>query len=422
MIADDIDIRHEASTDGSAPGKALVMCISDPATDPRPRRMIKLLEANGFAIDVLSYSPSRDFATFDHIALPTPSPAFVTRAARRLLYLASCVAARALGRPRIFHDWLTRHYGWREAAKRIARQSYAVIVVEDLAFLPMATAARGEAALIFDAREYYPRQNEESVLFRLIEGPARTQLCRDYLHRCDRIVTVSPGLAAEFAREFAVAPEVVLSVPNYVEAEPRPTDPARIRMVHHGAANRNRRLEDMIEVVERLDERFELDIYLTGSPSTIDDLKRRAAGCPRIRILPPVKYEDIIPTIGTYDIGMFFNIPTTFNLRNALPNKLFEFIQARLLVAIGPSPDMKHFVEKYGCGVVAEEASVESMAAALNALQPEDIDRAKARSHAAARELCFEHESAKLQRIVVELTRRPPMADAPAPSRAAAEA
>lgn len=383
------------------------MCISDPATDPRPRRMIDLLQAEGYSVDVLSYKPSFQFAPFEHMALPLPSPRFVVRATRRLLYLGSCMAARMLGQSRLHENWLGFHYGWREAISKLAKRSYAVIVAEDLALLPLASAIRGNGAVIFDAREYYPRQNEDSALFRLVEGPTRTQLCIDYLPTCDRIVTVSPGLAAEYEREFGVSSTVVLSAPHYVVAQPRPTAANKIRMVHHGAANRNRRLGDMIEVVRQLDGRFELDIYLTGSQATIEDLKKQAADCPRISFHEPVKYDAIIPTISNYDIGLFFNIPTTFNLLNALPNKFFEFIQARLMVAIGPSPDMKHFVERYECGVVSKEATVASMVAALRELTPDMVDRAKAQSHLAAQELCFEHESSKLCALIADAVKQP---------------
>jgi hypothetical protein len=171
-------------------------------------------------------------------------------------------------------------------------------------------------------------------------------------------------------------------------------------MVHHGAANRNRRLGDMIDIVRRLDARFTLDLYLTGSQSTIEDLKKQARDCPRVRFLPPVPYDTILPMLTQYDVGLFFNIPTTFNLRSALPNKLFEFIQARLMVAIGPSPDMRYYVDKYGCGIVSGEATVAAMAAALNGLTADRIDQAKARSHLAAKDLCFEHETGKLRRIL----------------------
>jgi hypothetical protein len=66
-------------------------------------------------------------------------------------------------------------------------------------------------------------------------------------------------------KEFGVDAEVYRSTPLYVDHPVHPTDPERIRMVYHGAANRNRRIENLIEIVSLLDDRFSLDLILTGN-------------------------------------------------------------------------------------------------------------------------------------------------------------
>jgi hypothetical protein len=60
----------------------------------------------------------------------------------------------------------------------------------------------------------------------------------------------------------------------------------------------------------------------------------------------------------------------TFNLKYILPNKFFEFIQARLAVAIGPSVEMKRLVKEWDCGIVAANFEAKSMAAEINRLTP----------------------------------------------------
>lgn len=79
-------------------------------------------------------------------------------------------------------------------------------------------------------------------------------------------------------------------------------------------------------------------------------------------------------------------MPSSFNVKHMMPNKLFEFVQARLAVAIGPSPDMKKFVEQQGVGIVAEDFSPRSMASALNSLSTADIIRFKQKSNEAAKQ------------------------------------
>jgi hypothetical protein len=67
-------------------------------------------------------------------------------------------------------------------------------------------------------------------------------------------------------------------------------------------------------------------------------------------------------------MGVFLAPPTTYNLKYCLPNKFFEFIQARIGVAIGPSIEMVPILRKYGLGVIAQDFSPRSLAMQLNAL------------------------------------------------------
>ena len=78
----------------------------------------------------------------------------------------------------------------------------------------------------------------------------------------------------------------------------------------------------------------------------------------------------IVDTIAQYDIGLFLLSPANFNYYHALPNKLFEFVQARLAVAIGPSPEMARIVNDHDLGIVAPDFEPTTMAAHLNALTP----------------------------------------------------
>ena len=165
-----------------------------------------------------------------------------------------------------------------------------------------------------------------------------------------------------------------------------------MRLLHHGIAQRARRLENQLEVFELLEPgRFSLDLVLAeSSPGYRDELAARADAMEGVRVLPGLPMRDLVREANAYDIGLYLLGDANANHRAALPNKLFEFIQARLAVAIGPSPDMARVVREHGCGVVAPDFSPASLADALNALDDEAIAELKARSHAAAPLLSFE--------------------------------
>jgi glycosyltransferase involved in cell wall biosynthesis len=157
----------------------------------------------------------------------------------------------------------------------------------------------------------------------------------------------------------------------------------------------------MIDVMQGLDDRFELDLMLVPTfPRYLEKLKTKSGIDRRIRFLPPVSMEQLVPFSHGYDIGLYLLPPSSFNNFHALPNKFFEFIQARLAVAIGPSPEMARIVREFGCGIVADDFAPSSLARVLNQLTPPDIDRMKSGSDRAARVHTAENNAERMRRIV----------------------
>lgn len=377
----------------------LIMSFSDPTNDPRPFRAIELCKSMGFNVSVLSFPFQRELDIDSYYPLSIPQTKISHKIARRIYgFIASVIPY-----PLVQTFVENRRFGIYNVKKMFKEKRFDLIIVEDLFLLPLAFDIKKRAKILFDAREYYPRQNEGNLWFNLIEKPRRVQLCEKFLSKCDSIITVSNGLKREYEKEFDIKSNVIRSTPPYIDLTPCQVEKSKIRMIYHGAANRNRKIENLIEVFKRLDNRYEMDLILVGNKRYQEELKKVAEGLPKVRFKDPVPFNQIIPTIKDYDIGFFYCEPTTFNLARCLPNKFFEYIQARLMIAIGPSPDMADLVHKYNCGVVAKSFSIEAMADALNALDVEDINEAKKNSAVAAKDLCFEKEQLKLKEILCDL-------------------
>jgi hypothetical protein len=382
-------------------GKVLVMCLADPSGDPRPRRIIELCASQGLGISVLGYPTQKPLPSVtSYYEFPSPPVNIINKIWRSICSIMSAIMpSQSLG---LYFEKL--RFSFIYATKRYFRdEKFDLLFVENIQLLPLAFEIKGGGKIVLDAREYYPRENEGELWFDLFERRRRVKVCRDYLPRCDVVLAVSEGLRREFLKEFGVNTVVYRSTPPYVELPVCPTDSQVIRMVYHGVANRNRRIEKLIEIVSLLDERFFLDLILTGNPRYQQELQQKAASISRVSFPQPVPFDEIAQTIGQYDIGLLYFEPVTFNLKHSLPNKFFECILSRLMIVIGPSPDMAELVSYYGCGAVAEEFSVQSMVKVLSALSTEDIDNCKQQSDIAARELCFEKESAKMITILNSL-------------------
>ena len=291
----------------------------------------------------------------------------------------------------------------RQCLAEIAGLGPDLILANDVDTLPIASATSG-AKVILDAHEYAPRQSAHRLLWRMMFQGYYEYLCEKYLPAVDAMMTVSPGLAAAYEENYGVKPVVVTNAQDYEAIEPAPTRPDRIRIIYHGVAVPGRRIEDIMRIARYLDERFELDIVLVpGNRRYIRRLVRRAKRFPRVHLGQPVPLDEVVRLSSGYDIGLHLLPPINFNHRHALPEKFLQFIQARLAVAIGPSPGMTPIVREHDCGVIADDFTPEAMARCLNELTAERIDHCKERSHRIARELSSDPNRARVVDLVASV-------------------
>jgi hypothetical protein len=215
------------------------------------------------------------------------------------------------------------------------------------------------------------------------------------------VITVSAGLAQEYHRVYGVDPEVIMSLPTFWDLSPAAVKKDQIRMIYHGLANSSRRTEALIELMDYVDERFSLDLMLvTRNDSYYHKMVAMAKQRKNVRVIPPVRMQEIVPFTHQYDIGLILYPPVNFNIIHALPNKLFEFIQARLAVAIGPGVEMSKIVEKYNCGIISSDFSPQTLARKLNELTTEKIMEYKKNSDKAAHELNADENKRNVLKIV----------------------
>jgi glycosyltransferase involved in cell wall biosynthesis len=340
-----------------------------------------------------------------------PVPRVRLPATKRALQAARMVGGRFS--PRAFEQWYWAKPDHHQALQAVIASQPHLIHANEAISLPIALSAAQQtgARVLFDAHEYSPDHRANDPLWRLLAQPLYTYLIRRYAPQADAMITVEEHIAQRYAQTFGLQVEVILNAPPYQPLPFRPTHPTRIRMIHHGGAIRERRLETMIEVVALSDTRFTLDfMLLPDDGGYLQRLKalaaRQAPG--RIQFRDPVPPAEIVRTIHAYDIGLFLLPPVNFSYAMALPNKFFEFIMAGLAVAIGPSPAMAALVRQHGLGVVAPSFEPEDLARTLHDLTPDDINVMKRRALEAAQVLNAEHEMRKLLAIYTRLlTSRP---------------
>ena len=284
-----------------------------------------------------------------------------------------------------------RHPKNREILRRLQGVDAEVVLANDISALPIASSLG--PPVVLDAHEFAPKEYSNRLWWRTLIAPYVEWQCRRYLPRVAAMTTVGQAISDAYDRSYGVRAAVVTNAPAHVDLGPSAVgDP--IRILHHAAAQPGRGLEEMVRLADLLDDRFTVDFVLAGGPSRFRDaLVAQARDNPRVSFPAPVRMRELVQMANAYDIGLYLLPPTNFNQQYALPNKFFEFIQARLAVAIGPSPEMAGLVRRYGCGVAAADFTPEALAAELNSLDAERIAGFKRASDVAAAELCAERNA-----------------------------
>jgi glycosyltransferase involved in cell wall biosynthesis len=372
--------------------KVLIIVFSNLRHDARVRRQTEFLSEN-YETTVVCFDGDAPEGVRLIKIIQTPLTLFRKMISGLLLLLGFYRAGH-----RVIHG-----YGYLVDTFR--NESFDLVIANDVETLPLAFKLSRGARVLFDAHEYAPRHFEDRLWWRIFFKRLNVFLCKTYIPQLAGMMTIGEGLAQEYERNFGIRPVVVTNATQYHDFQPSPVQPDRIRLVYHGIANPSRRLDLMIEMMRHLDNRFTLDLILMtsnfASSRTRDHIARlqqSAQQDPRIKLLPQLPSHEIVPFIHQYDVGVFLLPPVNFNYANTLPNKLFEYIQARLAVAVGPTPEMAAIVRKYGNGVVADDFTPANLAAKLNSLSVESLTAMKVRSGEAAKD----HNAEKNKTILLQ--------------------
>ncbi|MFN3998515.1 hypothetical protein [Algoriphagus sp.] len=286
----------------------------------------------------------------------------------------------------------------------LVQPKFDLILANDAETWPLAVALKKshpESKVIFDAHEQYAKEFSEMLIWKWFHKRFVNFVCKKYIPEADKFITVCDGIAKDYTKDYGVQAYLILNTPEYEpDLTPSP-EKDKIQIIHHGIANRSRKIEKMIHLMDYLDERFELKLMLIPSdPAYYQELKELAKG-KRIEFLPPVPTQEISSFINRFDIGLFILEPVNFNYANALPNKFFEFIQARLAIAIGPSPEMSKIVLEEKNGIVGSSFEEKELGEALNAISIEEIQKKKEISH----QIAWKYSNHQNEKVMENLLR-----------------
>jgi glycosyltransferase involved in cell wall biosynthesis len=235
---------------------------------------------------------------------------------------------------------------------------------------------------------------------------------------CAAVITVSDGIA-ERLRERYHLPRSPTVVRNVTALCARGPGGLRMRLgidrktpliLHQGAPAPARGCELLLAAVQLLPDTH-LAFLGDPEPGYATALRRttREYGLQdRVTFLPSVPLVELLAHTAEADVGVTLLQDTCENHRLALPNKLFEYIAARIPVVASALPETRGLIERHGVGWCVPPGDLLALAEALSlALRQRGDPMLSERLTRAATELSWEREQQRLIGLYDELPTSP---------------
>jgi glycosyltransferase involved in cell wall biosynthesis len=205
--------------------------------------------------------------------------------------------------------------------------------------------------------------------------PLLAALERRWAHRVDRVITVNEPYADLLAARLGIdRPAVVMNSPEGWSPPVPPPDLIREALglasatrvvLYAGQLVSDRGIEQAMDAVLQVPEAV---LVLLGYGPVAAELGTLAGAAPyagRVRLLPAVPPDELLPWTASADVTVMAIQPTSLNHRFTTPQKLLESLAAGVPVVASDLPGMRAVIEASRAGVVCDPTSPDAIAAAI---------------------------------------------------------
>ena len=396
--------------------KTIVMLVTNEGlNDPRVLRAIHTARQAGYGVRLVCRTPSSgkpapvmsDAIDVHRVARPWGWSHLKQLFARRHRTSAVEPSDRPGARPywiRPWELWILGGIIWftLQAVAKVRRFPAELYHANDLDTLPAAVilSRLNHVPMLYDAHELFSDQfNSTSRQFSAIFFGLERWLIRF----ANKVVTVNHSLAETLAAWHKVPlPSVVMNCPFAVEVvRPMPeirggSSTRTACLIYQGIFMRDRGLEELIRSVAWYES---AELYLRGYGAlegTLRALVKAEHLQNRVHFLPPVAADRLVESLAGFDVGLIPYRATSLNNRLCLPNKIFEYLQAGLALAVSALPEMERVVKETKAGEVFNPEQPRDIARAVNVMTGDAnrLAELKGRARAAAQRYTWEAQGA----------------------------
>ncbi len=230
---------------------------------------------------------------------------------------------------------------------------------------------------------------------------------RSLVRNLSNCFTVSQSIANHYNKRYDSKFKVLRNLPYKREVDkssfPFNTNNKNI-ILYQGAINMGRGLELMIDTMDYLENTL---FIVIGDGDLFDKLKNNVVvrGLDqKVKFLGRITPDILSKLTPLAHIGISLEEDLGLNYRYALPNKLFDYIQARIPVIVSDLPEMRKVVEEFAVGEVLRVRSPEVLSKLIIDMLGKRKGHWKPQLQTASQTLIWEKEEILIKKMFNNLT------------------
>jgi len=282
-------------------------------------------------------------------------------------------------------------------------RKFDIIVSNDLDTLPASYCAgklRGKK-IVYDSHEFFTEVPE--LVNRNFPRRVWLLIERLILPRLKHAYTVSTSIAETYNRLYKIQMEVIQNVPLFNDnANDSPETKTEQKIIlYQGSLNVGRGLEQMINAMQFIDNAH---FKIIGDGDIVQQLEQQIkekALEKKVTIKGRMPFQELPAETSKADLGIALEENIGLNYYYALPNKLFDYIQAGVPVLVSPFPEMQKIVNQYEIGTVYDHKDAKMLAQKIDEIfeLKNRYQQWQRNTQKAAKDLCWEKQEETLINI-----------------------
>lgn len=172
-------------------------------------------------------------------------------------------------------------------------------------------------------------------------------------------------------------------------------------ILYQGALNVGRGIEQIIEIMPELKNVVLLIVGKGDIEHNLQEMVKTRKLQNKVIFTGSIPFEQLSAITMRADIGLVLQQEMGLSYHYALPNRLFDFIQAKVAVLASNQPEIKNIVNSEKIGLVVENLNKKTLLTAVNQMINNDklISEFKANMQKCAHKYCWESQEKVLRQI-----------------------